>query len=146
MAELMVPIIAIVSGAMILINAIPAVPILVQKVAAKPGSNAQNNLVSEDGTDNSTGPNVYWLLFDEYSNFDIIEKYYHYDNSAFAKHLEELGFNVSYNSANESQQTFTIIANLVSLDYLADDSMTNGERAEIRWNSTTSGMKMFWCR
>ena len=44
-----------------------------------------------------------------------MKKYYNYDNSAFTDYLEEIGFNVSYTSHNDSIETANT-TNLVNLN------------------------------
>ena len=122
-------------GGLILFNGIVAVPVIIQKMSFSPQTQMEeekNNQLNEELSVDFETPNVYWLLFDEYSNFDVVEKYYNYDNSDFAKNLEKLGFIVSYDSVNESQQTKTILANYVSLDYIVTDDMLDTEKEEIR--------------
>ena len=51
-------------------------------------------MVNVDVGDNDR-PNIYWMIFDEYSNFDVLEKYFDYDNSEFASFLEDSGFTIS---------------------------------------------------
>jgi hypothetical protein len=84
--------------------------------------------------ENDALPNLYWLLFDEYSNFNVIEKYYDYDNGPFAEFLTKSGFHVSYNSFNETYVTTTVLTNYVNLDYVANDGMTNLQKNPIRYN------------
>lgn len=42
-----------------------------------------NALVTEVIDTGETMPNIYMLLFDEYSTTPVMEKYFSYDNSAF---------------------------------------------------------------
>lgn len=122
-----------------LFNIIQAVPQLVNQ------SNQEANLIEtvkmEANSDsNVERPNVYWFIFDEYSNFDILEKYFDYDNSEFANFLEDKGFTVSYDSINDSQQTRTILSNYAYIDYVADDTMTYNDRAEMMKNGAVFDM------
>jgi len=61
-------------------------------------------------------PNVYYILLDEYSSFEMILKHYDYDNSAFARSLESMGFSISYTSHNPSPSTPEILAHLIGMD------------------------------
>ena len=114
---------------LILLNGAMAAPAIIRTGASRERDEAFSEQTEKTDSDDS---NIYWLLFDEYSNFDIIKKYYHYDNDGFARFLEQRGFHVSYDGINDSQQTNTIVANYVSLEYVADDSMTISERVSIR--------------
>jgi hypothetical protein len=62
-------------------------------------------------------PNIYYFIFDEYSSFETIKKYYDYDNDGFAEFLEERGFTVSRDSFGSWTSTGIIIANLMALEY-----------------------------
>lgn len=127
-----VVILGVVFAGLIVVNMISAAPTLVKRITAQSNADVTVQENNDYIAKKTSGPNVYWLLFDEYSNFDVIEKYYGYDNSSFAADLEEKGFAVSYNSVNDSQQTTTILANYVAMEYLANDSMTTSERVQIR--------------
>ncbi len=61
-------------------------------------------------------PDVYYILLDEYSSFDMILKHYDYDNSAFADLLEQTGFSISHTSHNPSPSTPEILAHLIGMD------------------------------
>ncbi|MCR4788455.1 MAG: hypothetical protein K5888_07710 [Lachnospiraceae bacterium] len=88
---------------------------------------------SEEGSDGASAepdiaevlpedyPNVYLMIFDEYGGSENLEHYYGFDNSKFLSDMQELGFNVSYNSYNlESPSTLTNIPNLLNLDYVVE--------------------------
>ncbi|MDR0963976.1 MAG: LTA synthase family protein [Clostridium sp.] len=81
-----------------------------------------NDSTQQYGTNVSASPenkqNIYWLLFDEYSSLNFMEKYYDYDNTAFARHLEKKGFSVSYSSTNDCRYTTAVVKNIFALDYL----------------------------
>ena len=66
------------------------------------------------------GKNMYWLTFDEYSNNKVFEKYFNYDNTKFTDALEEMGFNVSYTSANETISSIVIATNISNFAYVMD--------------------------
>lgn len=91
---------------------------------------------------NTDKPNVYWLLFDEYSSNQVLETYYHYDNSAFTDMLESLGFNVSYTSRNDSCDTLTVMTNMMNLDYIVKTS-TPVETKKQYWAGNSVIQQMF---
>lgn len=121
----------LVSIVLIFMNIIIAIPVFINEIQNNPTNERQ--LVHRVETD-STLPNVYYFIFDEYSNFDVLEKYFNYDNAAFAKFLEDNNFTVSYNSINESSETATVTTNYISLDYVVNDSDSAQLRKEIREN------------
>lgn len=105
---------------LILINFIPAVPAIMNKMENK------NITVSGEGIADKVfegeKPNVYYLFFDEYAGFACLERYYEYGNEEFDRFLQEKGVNVSYRSKNtESLWTSTILPNLLNLSYVASD-------------------------
>ena len=67
-------------------------------------------------------PNIYYLVFDEYSSNEFMKKYYDYDNSAVTDELERLGFNISHTSKNEAYMTEICMTNIMNLDYIFDMS------------------------
>ena len=133
-ANLCILIINIVFCGLILLNGLIATPKIVNKISfekqLKEQKVEEKILIKDDDM-----PNIYYLIFDEYSSIDFIKKYYNYDNSAFADNLEKIGFNVSYTSHNESTNTATITANLVNLDYIVKDKMPASEKDFYRKNN-----------
>lgn len=119
---------------LICFNFILAVPNIVEKMSLKNEKLIRSieDTVSQQKKD--THPNVYFLIFDEYASFYQMEKYYDYDNSELKKFLEDSGFTISYDSHNESIMTSTITANLVNLDYVANNMMTEAEKSNLRHN------------
>lgn len=77
-------------------------------------------------------PNIYFLMFDEYSSYDFMKKYYDYDNMDFMNKLKDIGFSISYTSHNESILTSTVVANLMNLEYIVDDSWAEYDKILAR--------------
>lgn len=76
-------------------------------------------------------PNVYFVLLDEYGGPENLEKYYDFDNSDFLGSLSAAGFQVSRTSHNaESVFTWTLVPNLLNLDYVVDDLLPYLVKAE----------------
>lgn len=122
-------------GGLIVFNIIMASPTIIKKIQ----KDMNHTTVALDKPDevkdtNFEKRNIYYIILDEYSSFNTIKKYYHYDNSKFAQNLEELGFNVSYDSLNESRQTYTITGNILNLDYIITDDMLFDEKIKLREN------------
>lgn len=122
---------SVVPAVLILFNVVFAIPQFVKQFETQPVNQESDRNIAQVSSENL--PNVYYFLFDEYSNFDILEKYYDYDNSAFAKFLEDNKFTVSYDSMNESQETATVTTNYVNLNYVVNDTDSSEKRAEIRY-------------
>lgn len=125
-------VLVIVFGGLIAFNTIMAIPKIVNGFNKNKSevTDMHNNIDTIKKGSYDYMPNVYWFIFDEYSNFDILQKYYDYDNYAFGSFAENLGFTVSYDSINESQQTRTILSNYINLDYIVDDAMNYNDRIE----------------
>jgi hypothetical protein len=64
-------------------------------------------------------PNVYFFVLDEYSPFEILKKYYGYDNAVFNTFLKLEGFNVSKESYATDNQTEHSGSDLLNLDYIS---------------------------
>lgn len=110
-----------------------AVPSIFEKVQVN--ATKKEEMVSNVATEHSDLPNVYYLVFDEYSNFDMIEKYYDYDNYAFAEFLENRNFTVSYDTINEDYSTSTVVTNALNLDYLVHRTDSEVKKTELRENN-----------
>lgn len=114
-------------GAMSLVSFLTAIPKLLA-TASDSKTTEEQSITEIIETDK---PNVYYLLFDEYGGDENLMTYFGFDNSAFYKALEERGFSISRSSYNtESCWTDTLVPNLLNLDYVVDDSMTEKARRE----------------
>ena len=129
--DLSMPVISVVICVLIVTNAIPAISVINARNQAE--QETRQNTIAEVKADIEM-PNVYYLLFDEYSSCDFIKKYYNYDNKAFTEKLIKQGFSISYSSHNDSVKTTTVVANLMNLEYVADDSWTEYEKTQARKN------------
>lgn len=74
----------------------------------------------ENKAENVNSPNIYYLVFDEYSSNEFMQKYYNYDNSDLVDKLKKMDFNVSLSSSNEAYMTKICMTNTFNLDYLFD--------------------------
>lgn len=64
-------------------------------------------------------PNIYMFMLDEYSSFDILSKYYKYDNKVFDDFLTTEGFNISRVSYSTDDETEHCFCDLLNLDYIS---------------------------
>ncbi len=119
---------------LILFNLFIAAPTIVKKISIERDMKKQKP-IEQKTNENIDLPNIYYIILDEYSSIDFIRKYYDYDNTAFAQHLENLRFNISYTSHNESIATNTITTNLVNLDYVVHDGTPASEKKVFRSNN-----------
>jgi hypothetical protein len=65
-------------------------------------------------------PDVYYFILDMYTRQDLLQKAYHYDNSAFIKDLESRGFYVAQCSQSNYTRTEISLASSLNLAYLQD--------------------------
>ncbi len=109
--------IAIVLILLILFNGAMAIPTLFGKVQlARQGRTIATSYLSIGPSSSNHFPNVYYILLDEYSSFDMIRKHYGYDNLPFARFLESTGFTISHSSHNPSPRTPEVLAHLIGMD------------------------------
>jgi len=64
------------------------------------------------------GPDIYFILLDGYARADVLEKYYHFDNSHFLDGLRARGFQVSDASRSNFYWTFLSVGSSLNLDYI----------------------------
>lgn len=92
----------------------------VSSTVSSSATDSTGNEVTPTLTPESFGqPNVYFFILDEYSSFEILSKYYGYDNAVFNDFLEMEGFNVSRESYSTDNQTEHSICDLLNLDYIS---------------------------
>lgn len=118
----------IVFSILIMFNLLIATPKIIQNITSRSSEISINKNEFMDG-DITDRPNIYWMIFDEYSNFNVLKKYFDYDNKPFADFLEKNKFTVSYDSTNDSYQSLTVLTNYIHLDYLVDDNVEYSERS-----------------
>ncbi len=117
-------ILLLVFAVLIVINGATAAPVIANKVKKMNERRAEQiEVQSEPGY----YPNIYYFIFDEYGGIDNLKRYCGYDNSPFYERLREIGFNVSEQSRNECDSTYTIIPNLLNLDYVNYGGQTNDQ-------------------
>ena len=129
-------IVAFTFSVLIVFNLVMAIPAVVTKTSLERES-AKIKAEQLETVQNSGEyhPNFYYLLFDEYASLHQIKEDYGYDNSAFAKSLEELGFNVSYSSSNEYFETDVVMTNIVNLEYIVSQKNAFSLKEFHRYNN-----------
>jgi hypothetical protein len=70
----------------------------------------------------STFPNIYYIVFDSYTNLESLKKYWGYDNSVLINFLKERGFYLARKSKSNYNQTHFTIASTMGLSYLDYES------------------------
>lgn len=122
-------VLGLVFSALILINVLTAVPTMIEKgrvqaqQAADLAAQDQAGETTVDPEKAGDHPNIYYLIFDEYSNFPVLEKFYQYENAEFRDFLEKNHFAISLDSHNESWSTSIITTNYLNLKYVATSKL-----------------------
>jgi hypothetical protein len=63
-------------------------------------------------------PDIYVLIPDDYARADVLRRYFHYDNSAFAAQLRRRGFTISSNARSPYSDSESNIAAALNMGYL----------------------------
>ena len=63
-------------------------------------------------------PNVYYIIFDEYTSSKVLQDVYNFDNHDFLSKLEARGFYVVENSFSNYPQTFLSVTSSLNMEYL----------------------------
>lgn len=135
LSKIVITVVCVVFGALTVVNGAIAVPGEINKYNAKKMEEEQKLAEEENSSEADENlPNIYLLIFDEFSGFHQMEKYYQYDNTTLKNFLEKKGFTISYDSHNESIITTTITTNLVNLDYVVDNTTPSAEKKVLRQN------------
>lgn len=92
------------------------------------------NSVSSGERDTSL-PNFYYIIFDEYGGYDATQQYYGKDSSEDIAFFRELGFNVSEDSYAGTLETVIETANLFCLNYVAPTDSSRAQINKLRWNA-----------
>jgi hypothetical protein len=100
-----------------------------------------------DGRNNSTSnslpvqqsgsnQNIYYIILDAYSSFDVLKKYYGYDNDAFARYLTDHGFYVARKSRCNYPVTFLSLCSSLNMKYIpcGKKVATNDDQFVRRYN------------
>lgn len=93
-------------GVIVLINLVSSIPGVVQRRSIEP-KRVEATAVSQS----KIMPNFYFIITDEYAEFDTMQTYFYYDLSPFHDFLTTNGFAVSTSSYNVSASTRINIAN-----------------------------------
>lgn len=106
-----------------------------QIIDTKYGSTEDDTLLNPE--DPEKMPDVYYIILDKFARSDVIEKVYGYDNSAFIKALEEIGFIVP--KCSRSNYAFTVMSlasqlNMAYVEDLTDEPSLETTRSLIQNN------------
>lgn len=65
-------------------------------------------------------PDIYYIILDGYGREDILEKFYHFDNSEFIGFLKEKGFYVAQESTSNYARTLLSLTSSLNMAYVQD--------------------------
>jgi hypothetical protein len=106
-------------------------PILL-RLREKPAVVNPVTIVSSGEKIRATGrPNIYHIVLDSYPGSEILQKYYHHDNTAFLEALRELGFFVAKDARTNYIQSMLSLGSTLNVSYL-DEVLTDVRRDS--WN------------
>lgn len=128
------------AGLLVVFNLVRIVPLELQKKAqASPISPVESVAATQDTTGK---PDIYWLIFDEFSGFDVMRDYFHYPEiDDFVADLENLGFRVVENSHASSYLTLHQIATRLNYEQLPADLSEVAYYGYISNNKVMSELK-----
>lgn len=122
----------IVFGGLILLNGFFAIPAIVEKMNVT--VEKENDILASLNTasvNTKQAPNIYCMIFDEYAGPENLDYYYDFDNADFVDNMKQMNFNCSADSYTmESVDTWTCIPNLLNMNYVVSDNMTQAGRLE----------------
>lgn len=120
---------------LLIVNGLIAMPSIIDKNSVPLPKRQEEALQQADKK--TVRPNVYYFIFDEFSNQAMIEKYYGYSNIRFFQTLEDLGFTISYDSKNMSYATLTVTANYMNYNYLVSDHDNSSTKLAVKADNAT---------
>ncbi len=74
---------------------------------------------------NSNLPDIYYIIPDQYNNFEMLSRYYGYDNSEFLNYLRDKGFYVVENAHSNYPSTLLSLSSTLNLGYLPETVRTD---------------------
>jgi hypothetical protein len=90
---------------------------------ARPSPGPQDTdepLVLESPRDGAVRPDIYFLVFDRYTNNQILTRHFDFDNAEFLSTLERAGFYIASDSSSNYLRTAHSLASSLNLTYLDD--------------------------
>lgn len=115
---------------LILINGITIVPDIIKNFS-KPQTQEE---ITAMAVESQNSPDVYYIVLDEYSPFQTLEKYFNYYPKDFENFLVENGFTVSHTSKNESPGTHINTTNALNLNYIVSVDISVKDTLPFREN------------
>ncbi len=77
--------------------------------------------MGKPATPPGAAPNIYYIVLDRYARADVLDEFFHFDNSEFLLALRERGFHVAPESRANYPRTLSSLASTLNLDYVVHD-------------------------
>lgn len=77
-------------------------------------------LPAPSATAQSTKPDIYYLVFDRYTNSNVLKESFNYDNSEMTKFLDEQDFVIRQNALSNYPFTMSSIASTMAMNYFPE--------------------------
>ncbi len=87
---------------------------------------------------NTTYPNIYYIIPDAYGRQDILKDFYGFDNAEFIDALRERGFFVAQKARSNYAETHDSIASALNFEYVFDTSKSYDNLINLEHNSKVS--------
>lgn len=132
LAKTIALVLALVMGGLCVINLCTSIPgfLAYQDVIRTKKMNSVSS-----GEQDTSLPNFYYIIFDEYGGYDATKQYYGKDSSEDIAFFRELGFNVSEESYAGTWSTVIETGNLFHLNYVASADQSDADLLKLRWNA-----------
>ncbi len=80
----------------------------------------EKNTQKENGTTESSKPDIYYIILDSYTRNDVLLKDYGFDNSDFLSSLQNLGFYIAWCANSNYAQTRMSLSSSLNMEYIQD--------------------------
>ena len=114
---------SVVVAFLLVVNIVPIIPVELQK--SQVGAH-QGDILSGTTSDivppAANYPDIYYIILDEYANFETIETVWEYDNTAFKEFLEAEGFFVAEKSRTHSLDTLLVTSSILNMQYIDSET------------------------
>ena len=87
-------------------------------------------------------PDVYWIALDGYPRQDVLQQFFHFDNSPFVASLRSLGFTVYDRARVNFPETIFSISSTTSMAFLVSGAVLRSGCRRLRSYIVTSAARM----
>lgn len=106
---------------LLVLNIVPIIPVELQKSQMGIHQSSTSPRTAPGTVDSPAKyPDIYYIVLDEYSSFETLEKVWGYDNSEFKDFLESRGFFVAEKSKTHSLRTTVVVPSILNMKPITD--------------------------